>query len=153
MGKEIERKFLVRGDGWRSGRPVRLRQAYLSFGPPAAVRVRLGGGEAWINVKSRTSAIERIEFEYRIPEADGEAMLGGLHAGSVIDKTRYHVAHAGHDWEVDEFHGDNAGLVVAEIELSSPDEAFERPPWLGEEVSEDDRYLNTSLARRPFTSW
>lgn len=154
MGKEIERKFLVSGEAWKDGaRSRRLRQGYLSLDKHRTIRVRVAGEEAWLNLKGSTSGISRTEFEYPIPLADALAMLRELCLGPVIDKTRHEIRHGEHTWEVDEFHGENAGLVVAEIELSSEDEAFERPPWLGAEVSGDPRYFNASLVRHPFRDW
>ncbi len=154
MGTEIERKFLVTGEGWRVGAmAVSCRQGYLAVGPPVAVRVRIMGGEATLNVKRATLDVVRSEFEYRIPLKDAEDMLNGLCEGYVIEKVRHRVAFGGKTWEVDVFGGANAGLVVAEIELDRADERFERPPWLGPEVSGDARYLNTSLSRRPYRLW
>jgi adenylate cyclase len=154
MGTEIERKFLVCNDTWRDGEDGKsLRQGYLCLGPPVAVRVRVGGGEAILNVKKATVALTRNEFEYAIPLGDGEALLAGLCTGFVIEKTRYKVNYAGNGWEVDVFHGANEGLIVAELELDSEDQPFEKPPWAGEEVSHDPRYLNTHLSQRPYSSW
>ena len=154
MGLEIERKFLVRGEGWRDGaRGRRCRQGYLCMGPPVAVRVRVMGEDAWINVKQSTTALTRVEFEYSIPLTDAEEMLAACCEGHPIDKTRHEIEFEGMRWEIDEFHGENAGLVVAELELEREDQPFARPPWLGEEVSGDARYLNTHLARAPFSTW
>ena len=154
MGKEIERKFLVVGERWKEGATaVRYRQGYLAVGPPVAVRVRVAGLEAFLTIKKSTADITRDEFEYPIPIEDAEAMLNGLCEEHPIEKVRYKVTYGGMLWEVDVFEGANEGLVVAEIELSSPDQDFERPPWLGEEVSGDPRYLNTSLSRNPYSRW
>ncbi|MBP8130880.1 MAG: CYTH domain-containing protein [Candidatus Hydrogenedentes bacterium] len=154
MGKEIERKFLIAGDTWRTGaRGVSCRQGYLCVGPPVAVRVRVMGGRATLNIKRATLDITRDEFEYPIPAEDAEALLAGLCQGYLVEKTRYRIAFGGHVWEVDEFHGLNAGLLVAEIELNTPDEPFARPPWVGSEVSGDPRYLNSSLTTRPYCQW
>lgn len=155
MGIEIERKFLVRDDGWRTAvrRERFIRQAYLCFGPPVAVRVRVSAGRAVLNLKSATLALTRQEFEYAVPLEEGETILEGMAQGAVIEKTRYDVVDGGQLWEVDVFAGANEGLVVAELELASEEAYFERPVWLGEEVSHDARYLNTSLARRPFGTW
>jgi adenylate cyclase len=153
MPHEIERKFLVRDESWREGAAGRrMRQGYLSLDPERTVRVRISGERAWLNVKGRTEGVRRLEFEYPIPVDDATALLA-LCGSAVVDKTRYLVRHDVHTWEVDEFHGDNAGLLVAEIELTQEDEPFVRPAWLGAEVSEDARYYNASLAQRPFRSW
>ena len=161
MGIEIERKFLVRGDGWRSAahKVVPMAQGYLndiamvdSGAMQASVRVRIEGDEARLNIKSRELGARRQEFEYPVPVADARALLA-LSVGGLIDKRRHYVEHAGHLWEVDEFLGDNAGLVVAEIELDHADEAFERPDWLGSEVTDDPRYYNLALASHPYTRW
>jgi adenylate cyclase len=161
MGIEIERKFLVRDDGWRAhaARVVRMAQGYLndpgaveSGRQRCSVRVRIAGEQAFLNLKSRELGRSRQEFDYAIPVADAEAMLV-LCSGGLIDKFRHYVPHAGHLWEVDEFLGDNAGLMVAEIELQSVDEAFASPPWVGAEVTELQRYYNLALAERPFARW
>lgn len=155
MGNEIERKFLVRGDGWReaAARHVPFRQGYLSSTGRSAVRVRLAADRAFFTIKSAVPGVERQEFEYPIPVDDAGEMLDSLCEGTLIEKTRHFVEHGGRTWEVDEFAGENAGLIVAEIELSDADEAFERPEWLGEEVSGDKRYYNAALARHPFREW
>lgn len=154
MGTEIERKFLVRGVAWRDvAKAEPCRQGYLAYGPPVAVRIRIMGGIASLNIKTATTAITRSEFEYEIPIADGESILATSCAGAIIEKTRHCVEYGGRTWEVDVFEGANAGLVVAEIELDSEDEPFEPPPWLGREVSGDPRYLNTSLCKRPYSEW
>lgn len=154
MGREIERKFLVADDGWRPGfDPKPMRQGYLSFGPPASVRVRVSAAKAYLNIKQSTLNIARDEFEYAIPVADAEFMLAHLCAGQSIEKTRHHVRHGGLVWEVDVFEGANAGLVVAEVELQRADQHVDLPPWTGREVSGDARYLNSSLAQRPFITW
>lgn len=155
MGVEIERKFLVTGDAWRAAASSRelLRQGYLANTSRASVRVRRAGQAGWLSVKSMTRAIVREEYEYPIPPADADAMLDRLCAGPRIEKVRHLVAVAGHRWEVDEFLGDNAGLVVAELELDEADEPFERPPWLGAEVTHLERYYNFNLAARPYSQW
>lgn len=154
MGTEIERKFLVTHDGWRlEGAGDRCVQGYLAFGPPVAVRVRIMAGIATLNVKTAAVSITRHEFEYEIPSADAEALLATSCHGAAIEKTRHCVDYGGKTWEVDVFEGANAGLIVAEIELDSEDGPFERPPWLGEEVSGDPRYLNTSLCQRSYSQW
>lgn len=161
MGIEIERKFLLAGDGWRAAavKSVRMAQGYINDMAAlregrqnASVRVRIAGDAAFLNLKSRELGSTRQEFDYPIPVADAEALLA-LCVGGRIDKVRHYVQHAGHTWEVDEFAGDNAGLVVAELELGSADEAFERPAWLGREVTEELRYYNLALAERPYSRW
>jgi adenylate cyclase len=152
---EIERKFLLRGDGWRQAAhgALRLRQGYLGSEERCSVRVRTGEGRAWLNIKSATLGAQRQEFEYEIPLADADQMLDTLSLKPLIEKVRHLVAAGRHVFEIDEFEGDNAGLVVAEIELDHPDEDFARPDWLGEEVTGDARYYNTSLRRHPFKDW
>jgi len=154
VGIEIERKFLVCNQDWKvDAHGQRYTQGYLSTDPDRVVRVRLAGDQAWLTIKNRAVDLVRAEFEYPIPPYDARILLEQLCLGPLIDKTRYRVADAGHIWEVDEFHGDNSGLVVAEIELSRPDEPFERPVWLGDEVSGDPRYGNSSLIAFPFSTW
>ena len=161
MGIEIERKFLPAGDGWRDAAHavVPMAQGYLndlaivdSGAMNTSVRVRIEGEAAFLNIKSREAGPSRQEFDYAIPVADARALLA-LCVGGRIDKRRHYVQHAGHLWEVDEFLGDNAGLVVAEIELESVDEAFARPAWLGAEATHAQRYYNLALASRPYSQW
>ncbi|HEB97183.1 MAG TPA: CYTH domain-containing protein [Sedimenticola thiotaurini] len=155
MAIEIERKFLVTGDGWRDqviGQD-RLKQGYLCNRENATVRVRVGGGRALLNIKSATTGIRRAEYEYEIPLQEGEELLRTMARQPVIDKTRYRVRHGGHVWELDVFEGANRGLVIAEVELASEDEPFERPEWAGEEVSGDPRYYNASLIEHPYREW
>jgi len=161
MGIEIERKFVVVADGWRAAasRRQRMAQGYLNDAASvqagtqnASVRVRIAGDKAMLNLKSREMGAARQEFDYAIPLADAEALLA-LCVGGVIDKTRHYVTVGAHVWEVDEFHGDNAGLVVAEIELGRVDEVFEKPSWAGAEVTDEVRYYNLALAARPFAQW
>ncbi len=155
MAVEIERKFLVHGDGWRAQATSseRLRQGYLANTARASVRVRLAGPQAFLSVKSMTPGRSRLEFEYAVPVEDAAQLLDGLCEGPQVDKVRHLVPVGAHQWEVDEFLGDNAGLVVAEIELDAPDEAFVRPDWLGAEVTDAARYYNFNLAARPFSRW
>ncbi len=153
MAIEIERKYLVLGQPWRAwGEGVPYKQGYLSRGAHSTTRVRLAGRVGQLTVKGKTEGISRLEFEYEIPAADAEELIA-LCEGGVILKRRWRVPHGEHVWEVDVFEGDNEGLVVAEIELSSPDEPFARPEWIGEEVSLDERYSNGALSRRPWRSW
>ncbi len=155
MATEIERKFLVNSDRWREQADAgqHLAQGYLIGAREASVRVRIEGEQANLNIKSATLGIYRQEYEYAIPLADAREMLDTLCEKPAIEKTRYHVEHAGHTWEVDVFEGENAGLVVAEIELASESEPFEQPDWLGEEVSADPRYYNVSLVKHPYKAW
>jgi len=152
MGIEIERKFLVAGDAWRQAPGQAYAQGYLNRDKQRTVRVRIAAGQAWITIKGANAGATRAEFEYPIPVADAQDLLK-LSDGPVGDKIRRKVEHAGHTWEVDEFQGDNAGLVVAEIELHAEDEAFERPVWLGAEVTDDPRYFNSNLAATPYSTW
>ncbi len=154
MGIEIERKFLVADEGWRQAatRQTRFSQGYLSRDPARTVRVRIAGDAAFLTIKGATTGATRAEFEYDVPVADAQQLLA-MCDGPVVEKVRHLCGHAGMTWEVDEFLGANTGLVVAEIELQSEDQAFERPAWLGEEVTGDARYVNANLAVRPFSSW
>jgi CYTH domain-containing protein len=154
MGVEIERKFLLAGDGWRGqGTPTRMRQGYLVADPVRTVRVRIEGERAVITIKGRTTGASRGEWEYEIPVADAVELLDGLCEQPQVEKIRHRIEHAGHTWEVDEFLGLNAGLVVAEIELDAEDEAFEKPDWIGREVTGETRYYNASLIRMPYSQW
>ncbi|WP_455198098.1 CYTH domain-containing protein [Kaarinaea lacus] len=155
MATEIERKFLLRDDSWRAdaNEGTRIRQGYLAGTEKSSIRVRISGEKANINIKSATLGITRQEYEYGIPLSEANDILDTLCEGPLIEKTRYHVQHGDHLWEVDEFYGDNQGLLVAEIELSNIDEHFERPDWLGEEVSDDTRYYNVCLVKHPYKDW
>ncbi|HET9818461.1 MAG TPA: CYTH domain-containing protein [Rhodanobacteraceae bacterium] len=141
MAVEIERKFLVKGDGWRQGRGVRISQGYLNRDQARTVRVRVAGEEAFLTVKGLTTGATRAEFEYPIPAADGKELLK-LCEPSTVEKTRRRIHEGGMVWEVDEFLGGNAGLVVAEVELQSEEQRFTKPAWFGEEVTQDPRYFN-----------
>jgi adenylate cyclase len=150
---EIERKFLVGDDSWRAGAVgTDYRQGYLAILPHCSVRVRVADDRAWLTVKSGASGLSRLEYEYPVPRRDAEGLLE-LSEPVVISKTRYLLNCGGHRWEIDEFHGDNEGLVVAEIELTREDEVFEKPGWLGREVTDDVRYYNASLSHRPYRLW
>ncbi|GHD64551.1 CYTH domain-containing protein [Jeongeupia chitinilytica] len=153
MAIEIERKFLLASDAWRDAvhRSTRIAQGYLCTDPERTVRVRLKGETGFLTVKGRNRGIARAEFEYPVPADDAAAMLALC--PNVLDKTRHLVDLGGLTWEIDEFHGDNAGLIVAEIELPSVDAAFVRPDWLGAEVSADPRYYNSALSERPYSRW
>jgi len=152
LAVEIERKFLVTGDAWRNDSGVLYRQGYLNRDKMRTVRIRIAGDAAFLTIKGKSTGASRAEFEYPVPMDDARALLA-LCDGPLIEKTRYIVPHAGHRWEVDEFAGDNAGLVVAELELSAESEVFEAPAWLGAEVTHDARYFNSNLASQPFCTW
>ncbi|MDN4052938.1 CYTH domain-containing protein [Massilia sp. YIM B02763] len=154
MGIEIERKFLLAGDGWRGlGTPTLMRQGYLVADAVRTVRVRIEGERAVITVKGKSTGASRGEWEYDIPVPDAAELLDGLCEQPLVEKVRHRIEHAGHVWEVDEFLGLNAGLVVAEIELGAEDEAFDKPDWIGREVTGDKRYYNSSLIRHPYSAW
>ena len=156
MGTEIERKFLLASDQWRdlaAGSGRLIRQGYLSSVKERTVRVRTLGDEAWITVKGITRGASRAEFEYPIPLADANLMLDALCEKPLIEKTRHVVPQGDLKFEIDEFHGDNAGLIVAEVELESEAESIDRPAWLGAEVTDDPRYFNANLVSVPFSKW
>lgn len=152
--QEIERKFLVKGDGWRGkGKTELFRQGYIARTQDRTVRVRVAGDRGILTIKYRGEGIARSEFEYDIPFDEAQALLDGLAPGEIIEKLRHTFTCDGSVWEVDEFLGANQGLVVAEIELDSEDQPFVRPDWLGDEVSKISRYLNVELSRLPYTAW
>jgi adenylate cyclase len=154
MGKEIERKFLVTGDGWRAGATGKpYRQGYLSSLKERTVRVRTDGEKGYLTIKGPSIGASRDEFEYAIPVADALAMLDTLCEQPLVEKIRYPVPFGGLTWEVDVFGGENAGLIVAEVELRSESQRIELPPWVGSDVTEDPRYFNSNLARTPFRRW
>jgi len=160
MGIEVEHKFLVVDESWRTGATsaARIVQGYLTHPGEgqsglATVRVRTKGDQAYLTIKGPSRGTARSEFEYEIPVADALAMLDELAQGPTIDKVRHIVPVGRHVWEVDVFAGANAPLVLAEVELAGPDEAFEMPPWAGDDVSDDPRYYNVNLAREPYSNW
>ncbi len=155
MATEIERKFLILNQDWQEYTKSELHivQGYLATNEFSSTRIRIQNDKANINIKSATLGITRTEFEYSIPVDDARLMLDDLCIKPVIEKTRFTVEHMDHTWEIDVFSGDNEGLIVAEIELSSPDEAFEKPSWIGEEVSNDARYYNVCLVKNPYKNW
>ena len=155
MPLEIERKFLLANDTWRSQvtRFEHLRQGYLTTTQACSVRVRIAGDSAFLNIKSATLGIARSEFEYPVPVTEAREMLNLFCRGQSLDKVRHYVPLGHHTWEIDVFEGRNLGLIVAEIELSAVDEAFARPSWLGREVSHDARYYNSCLIAAPYQSW
>jgi adenylate cyclase len=152
LAVEIERKFLVRGTGWKSAAAVHIRQGYLNRDKSRTVRVRTAGERAYLTVKGASVRASRAEFEYEIPMADAQEMLA-LCDGPIIEKMRHVILHQGLRWEVDEFFGDNAGLIVAEIELERADQPVPLPDWIAEEVTEDPRYFNSNLATTPYKAW
>lgn len=155
MAKEIERKFLLKGDSWRNevSHAEQFVQGYLVGAVKASVRIRIEGERAFLNIKSATLGVNRDEYEYQIPVGDAKEMLDRLCEQPLISKIRHHVPYEGKTWEIDEFEADNSGLIVAEIELTDENEDFERPPWLGEEVSHDARYYNVCLVKHPYSQW
>ncbi len=152
MPEEIERKFLVEGTAWRTSEGTAITQGYLNRDKNRTVRVRIEGARAMLTVKGLTVGASRPEFEYPIPLEDARVLMA-MCDGPVVEKIRRTVVCYDGRWEIDEFLGANAGLVVAEIELDSEGQAFSRPSWLGREVTHDPRYFNSSLATNPFTSW
>ncbi|HRY14668.1 MAG: CYTH domain-containing protein [Candidatus Competibacteraceae bacterium] len=155
MGTEIEHKFLLRDDHWRHQieYSVRMRQGYLTSDARCSVRVRVAGNQGFLNLKSGTLGIQRSEYEYSIPLTEAEEILDTLCEKPLLEKTRHYLHVGEHLWEIDEFAGDNTGLIVAEVELQRPDEPFIRPDWAGEDVSHDIRYYNSQLARHPYRNW
>jgi len=154
MGKEIERKYLVRVDAWTpQGDGTHFKQGYLNSQKERVVRVRIEGTKAKLTIKGVTTGVTRSEFEYVIPVDDAAILLDQLCEKPLIDKHRHVEQHGGKSWEIDVFHGDNEGLVVAEIELGSEDEKLELPSWLGPEVSSDPRYFNSNLLKNPYSTW
>jgi adenylate cyclase len=154
MAIEIERKFLVKPGAWSPRNAgTRVEQGYLSTNNGRTVRVRIAGDIAKLTVKGPTTGLSRSEFEYTIPVSDARLMLDELCEPPHIDKHRYLELHGRHTWEIDVFHGDNEGLVVAEVELASEEDVFELPEWAGQEVSADFRYSNGNLRRVPFKTW
>ena len=154
MPREIERKFLVKNDAWRrlAHRSQRMTQGYLASGGRVSVRIRIAADDARLNMKTGGLVPSRQEYEYPIPLDEARELLA-LAEGPLIDKTRHLVEHDGMTWEVDEFHGDNAGLIVAELELTREDEPFARPPWVGKEVTPLARYYNSRLVQYPYRAW
>jgi len=155
MGIEVERKFLVSDESWRAGvtSSTRIVQGYIAQTGSATVRVRVKGDRGFLTIKGLSVGVSRSEFEYEVPVADALAMLDELAQGPVIDKVRHLVPVGDHVWEVDVFAGENAPLVMAEVELADSQEAFVRPDWAGVEVSDDQRYFNVNLARSPYSTW
>jgi len=155
MAIEIEHKFLLANNNWRDHvtHSIQYRQGYLSSQPTSSIRIRVSANKAWLNVKSATIGTHRHEYEYEIPLQDANEMINILCRKPIIEKVRHFVIHEGKTWEIDEFDGDNQGLIVAEIELSEIDQTFSKPEWLGKEVTHDLRYYNNNLAMHPYSEW
>ena len=154
MGKEIERKFLLKSDAWRAlATGTTYRQGYLNSAKERTVRIRTVGDKAFLTIKGLSVGVTRSEYEYPIPFDDCNAMLDSLAEKPLIEKKRYKIALGGLTWEIDEFFGENQGLIVAEVELASEDQAFEKPAWIGDEVSGDPRYFNSNLIKHPYSRW
>ena len=152
MAKEIERKFRVKEGSWRQAKGTKYRQGYLNSAKERIVRVRTIDDKGYLTIKGLTVGVSRMEFEYKIPRQDADALLE-ICEKPLIEKDRYKIEHGGFVWEVDEFFGENQGLIVAEIELESEDQYFSKPDWVGEEVTGDPRYFNSNLIKNPYTSW
>ena len=154
MGTEIERKFLMKDDAWRSlAKGTKYRQGYLNSTKERVVRVRTIDDKGFLTIKGITTGATRVEYEYEIPDAEATAMLDELCEKPLIEKNRYKIAFDGFTWEVDEFFGENQGLIVAEVELESEDQPFEKPDWIGEEVTGDPKYFNSNLIQNPYLKW
>lgn len=155
MGIEIERKYLITNESWQehADEGINIVQGYMGSNAKSSIRIRINGDSANLNIKSKTIGIQRSEYDYAIPLDEAKEMLENLCDKPYVEKTRYHVDYKGHEWEIDVFAGENAGLIVAEIELSSTQEHFELPEWLGDEVSDDPRYYNICLVTHPYKTW
>jgi adenylate cyclase len=152
MAKEIERKFLVKNGAWRQEKGTKYRQGYLNSAKERIVRVRTIKNKAYLTIKGITVGASRMEFEYEIPRKDADGLLD-ICEKPLIEKIRYKVKEGGFIWEIDEFFGENQGLIVAEVELESEDQNFPKPDWVGEEVTGDPRYFNSNLIQNPYTKW
>lgn len=155
MATEIEHKFLIVNDNWRNDADegIYMVQGYMGSNEKSSIRIRINGDSANLNIKSKTIGIQRSEFDYPIPFDEAKEILESLCDKPFIEKTRFHVKHDEHDWEVDVFAGENEGLIVAEIELNSAEEQFTCPDWVGENVSDDPRYYNICLVTHPYKDW
>lgn len=155
MGMEIEKKFLLKSDEWKSYNPVGIvmKQGYIPTSNRSSVRVRIAGDTAYVTLKSPVKGISRNEFEYEIPIEDAESVLSSICVKPYIEKVRYKIKHGNHLWEIDVFDGDNNGLVLAEIELKHENETFLIPNWIGEEVTGNFMYYNSNLAKYPYKEW
>jgi adenylate cyclase len=155
MALEIEHKFLIKNSDWKENiqKSSDYKQGYLISDKTKSIRVRISDDKAWLNIKSATIGTARQEYEYEIPLIEGIEILSSLCEKPIIEKTRHLVPYKQHTWEIDVFSGDNNGLIVAEIELSEVGEAFGKPDWLGNEVTEDLRYYNNNLSKNPYKNW
>ena len=154
MGKEIERKYLVKNDDWKKlAEGIYYKQGYLSTVKERTVRVRTIGEKGYLTIKGLTVGVTRSEFEYEIPAEEANQMLDNLCERPIIEKLRAKIEYKGLIWEIDEFHGENEGLVVAEVEIKDENQAIDLPEWIGEEVSGDPRYFNSNLIKNPYTKW
>lgn len=154
MGQEIERKYLVMNNTYRNNsKGVLYKQAYLSSNPERTVRVRVYNQKGYLTIKGPNDGCTRAEFEYEIPCNEAQTIIDNLCEKPIIEKNRYKVEYEGLIWEVDEFIGDNSGLVIAEIELKHENQSFIKPSWIGEEVTGDQRYYNSNLVKNPFCTW
>lgn len=154
MAVEIERKFLIKGQEWRKqSTGILYRQGYISTQNSTTVRVRLVGEEGYLTIKGKTRGHSRHEYEYSIPATDAEEMLNTLCDRPLIEKKRYKLKQGDLTWEIDEFMGENEGLIVAEVELTTEDQMVHLPPWIGDEVTHDSRYFNVNLAKSPYCHW
>ncbi|MEH1820612.1 MAG: CYTH domain-containing protein [Nostoc sp.] len=154
MAKEIERKYLVRGDSWRElAEGSVYRQGYIATQDKATVRIRIAGEKSYLTIKGPNIKYSRLEFEYPIPVEDAQEILETLCERPFIEKIRYKIESGGLIWEIDEFDGVNKGLILAEVELSDEQQQIELPTWIGQEVSDDSRYFNSNLVKHPFSQW
>jgi adenylate cyclase len=155
MAIEIEHKFLLLNDNWRKlvTKSTKYKQGYLASEKNTSIRVRISDNEAWLNIKSATIGNFRHEYEYEIPYQDAEEIINNLCRKPLIEKTRHLIPISPHIWEIDEFEGENQGLIVAEIELQNIDQSFNKPEWIGQEVTHDLRYYNNNLSLNPFSKW
>lgn len=154
MAQEIERKFLLKGDTWRDlAKGTSYRQGYLNSAKERTVRIRTIGDKAFLTIKGMNVGATRAEYEYPIPLEDCNAMLDTLAEKPLIEKKRYKIKRGDLIWEIDEFFGDNHGLIVAEVELQREDQPFDKPDWIGDEVTNDARYFNSNLVKHPYTKW
>lgn len=155
MAKEIEHKFLLANDDWRKlvYKSAKYKQGYLSSQPTSSIRVRISANQAWLNIKSATIGTERLEFEYEIPYSDADEIITALCNKPLIEKIRHFVLIEDRIWEIDEFEGENKGLIIAEIELPEAGATFAKPTWLGDEVTDDLRYYNNNLNKHPYNKW
>ncbi|MCH7732009.1 MAG: CYTH domain-containing protein [Candidatus Marinimicrobia bacterium] len=154
MGKEIERKFLVKESNWqKSSKGSLIQQGYIVIRKEKVVRIRIMNDKGYLTIKGTTTGATRNEYEYEIPLEDARQMLNNLCEKPILEKHRYKINQGGMTWEIDIFHGDNEGLIVAEIELEYEDQEFEKPDWVDMEVTDDPKYFNSNLVKNPFKKW